>query len=157
MAQDLLNYEQLLAAFPDNDTQQITAKAFRDFVESALGVGGGETEDPTSGANPKGVEKLGNRRFRVLPGGEGTYLCLAQGNGDIDVQANVRVAVALNDVTDSPNYILNQTFIPGENNSIVLFEVHNCLANDELSLEFNVQGAGNVTVGSYFFTVLRIG
>lgn len=155
MVDEVKSTDDLLAAITDNDVQANSFQDIRNIIYSLAGVGAGETDDPASGTEPKGVEKLGNRRFRILS--DGLWLCLAQGNGDIDIQANVRAAIAKNDDQQSPNYILNQTFIPGENNSVFLFDVHDCVVNDELSLEFSPTGGANVTVGSYFFTTIRVG
>lgn len=163
MAEELRNTTQLLGDFPDNDTQGNTAQDVRNLIYSITAVGAGETQDTQAGGvrqtqDPKGVTRLGNRRFRIDPGGEGLYLCVAQGEADIDVASKVRIAIVLNSDQTSIDYLLNRDFVPGGDNWVILQQFHTCNTNDIVSLEFDVVEPGAILdVQKYHFSIQRIG
>lgn len=151
----LRNKTDLESRFPDNETQSITPSDFRDIVESVMGVGTVENEESEPGTG-NGLERLGNRRFRVLEGGDGQYLFVAQGHANIDQESRVRVAIAVNDVTTSPNYIRDTRFYVDGDNHVILTDVHDVVENDEISLEFYVT-SGNLSDIVYSFVGVRVG
>ena len=169
MTETLRTKQQLLDQFLDNQTQSITPEMLRDFVISVLGVGTGEAEE---GATPtqintgigSGLERLGNRRFRVLAGGDGTYFFVAIGQGDIDIEANVNVAIVKNDIASgdgAPNFILKRRMYPGAKNEasnfIIICDLHSVVENDIIELQFQEGGGANVSNTDYIYLGFRIG
>ena len=160
--------------FPDGQQQGVTAQKMRDFVISALGVGVGESNE---GADPqadgtarnievgRGLTALGNRRFQVDPGGDGLYRFEAEGQCDIDIEANVFVAIVKNDIQPptegAPDFILKRRMYPGAKNEasnyIHFFEYHRVVAGDIIELEFQETGGSNVSNVDYVFIGHRIG
>ena len=169
MAETTKNQTQLLNDdFPDNEEQLITPENYRNFVVSVFGVGASEADSgatPTSVETGRGLERLGNRRFRVLPGGDGIYKFDAEGQADIDIEANVRVAIVKNDIAPpnpgAPDFILTRRMIPGGKNDasnyIQVYEIHEVVENDIIELQFEETGGANVSDVDYVFTGFRIG
>ena len=165
--------QELQDLFADNDTQDITEEAHRDFVDSVLGVGGGEANqgvDPQGNGSQtnlelgNGLTPLGNRRLQVEPGADGLYRFEAEGAADIDLNARVRVAIVKNDIQSgdgAPDYIVDRDMVAGgkrdASNQFYLFEYHNCIAGDIVELEFLESGGANVFDADYVYTGHRIG
>ena len=158
--------EQLKALYTDAP-QSISFQTHRDFVESTFGVGASEADTgvtPTSVETGKGLERLGGRRFRVLPGGDGIYKFDAIGTVDIDIEANVNVAILKNDIQSgegAPDFVLQRRMYPGgkreATNFIYLYEIHSVVENDIIELQFQEGGGANVSDVDYVFTGFRIG
>ena len=165
--------QELLDSFADNQTQDIAGTTNQDLVDSLMGVGGGESNegvDPQGNGTQNNLEigngltSLGNRRLQVDTGADGLYRFEAQGAADIDIQANVFVAIVKNDITSgegAPDYIQKKNMKPGEktgsDNQFYLFEYHNCVAGDIIELEFQEGGGSNVFDADYVYTGHRIG
>ena len=164
---------ELDALYADNDTQGITEETHRDFVDSIFGVGAGETNsgvDPQGNGTARSIEvgkgliQLGNRRFQVDVGGDGLYRFEAEGQCDIDIEANVFVAIVKNDIStgdDAPDFVLKRRMYPGGKNEatnyVHFFEYHNVVAGDIIELEFQESGGSNVSDVDYVFIGHRIG
>lgn len=167
MAETLKTEQELLDAFPDNEEQQNTAQDIRDFIYSSAGVGASEADTgvtPTSIETGKGLERLGNRRFRVLSGGDGIYKFEAEGQFEIDIESNVFVAIVKNDINSgdgAPDFVLKRRAIPGGKNDasnyIYLFEYHEVVENDIIELQFQETSGASVSDVDYVFSGFRIG
>lgn len=173
MTETLKSQAELLTDFADNQQQLITEQMVRDFVYSVMGVGAGEANsgvDPQGNGSSrnlevgKGLTPLGNRRFQVDPGGDGTYRFEAEGQCDIDIEANVFVAIVKNDISPpdegAPDFILKRRMYPGAKNEasnyIHFFEYHNVVAGDIIELQFTEGGGSNVSDVDYVFIGHRI-
>ncbi len=174
MTENLKTQQELLTDFADNDTQDITPEMYRNFVVSVLSVGTGEANtgvDPQANGSArdvevgKGLTRLGNRRFQVDPSGDGLYRFEAEGQCDIDIEANVRVAIVKNDIAPpdegAPDYILTRRMYPGGKNEatnyVHFFEYHNVVEGDIIELQFDETGGANVSNVDYVFIGHRIG
>ena len=169
MTETSKNQAQLLTEdFPDNEEQLITPENYRNFVVSVFGVGAGEADQgatPNSIETGRGLERLGNRRFRVLPNGDGIYKFDAQGQFDIDIESNVFVAIVKNDIpqgqTGGPDYVLKRRAYPGAKNEasnhIQLYELHEVVEGDIIELQFQETGGANVSDVDYTFSGFRVG
>ena len=165
--------QELKASFADNETQDISGQTSQDLVDSLMGVGGGEANegvDPQANGSQRNLEvgngltPLGNRRLQVNEGADGLYRFEAQGAADIDIQANVFVAIVKNDITSgdgAPDYVQKKNMKPGgkneSDNQFYLFEYHECVAGDIVELEFQEGGGSNVFDADYVYTGQRIG
>ncbi len=169
MTETTKNQGQLLNEdFPDNQEQLITPENYRNFVVSVFGVGASESDTgatPASVETGRGLERLGNRRFRVLPNGDGIYKFDAEGQFDIDIESNVFVAIVKNDIpqgsSGGPDFVLKRRAYPGQKNEatnyIQLYEIHEVIEGDIIELQFQETGGANVSDVDYVFTGFRIG
>ena len=168
MVDEVKTQQQLLDSITDNQEQLNTFQDIRNIIYSLSGVGASEADQgatPTSVETGKGLERLGNRRFRVIAGGDGLYKFEAIGSADIDIEANVRVAIVKNDIAPpdpgAPDFILTRRMYPGGKNEatnfIHVYEWHDVVENDIIELQFDETGGANVSNVDYVFTGFRVG
>ncbi len=154
--------------FPEGQNQGITAEKMRNFVVSAMSVGGADGTTPNSDGTPRGLIRLSARRFQVDVNGDGIYMFVGQGNSDINQEAEVTAKFIVNDIGTTSNYEARKTFKPGEksNNGIIVVDLpaydgwpgsgERLREGDIIELTFNTNGANLSNVDYYIFGV-RLG
>lgn len=167
MAETLKTEQQMLDSITNNQEQSNTFQDLRDIVYSMGGVGAseGETGGTPSGSEAgKGLTKLSGRRFQIDVGADGLYKFDAEGQYDIDIQANVNVAIVKNDISSgegAPDYVFKRNASPGAKNQasnhVYLFELHECVEGDIIELQFQAAGGASVSDVDYVFSGFRIG
>ena len=165
--------QQLKDAYADNQTQGIEGVTSQDFVESVMGVGAGESDagiTPNGGFSTinaeigAGLTPIGNRQLQVQPGGDGVYKFEAIGQANIDIEANVNIAIVKNGIQTgdgAPDFILKRRMYPGAKNEasnfIYLYEYHQVVEGDIVKLEFQAAGGAVVSDVDYVYNGFRIG
>ena len=166
--------QQLLTEeFADGQQQGITAEANRNFIESVMGVGAGESDagiTPNGGFSTinaeigAGLVPIGNRQLQVAAGGDGVYKFEAIGQANIDIEANVNIAIVKNGIQTgdgAPDFILKRRMYPGAKNEasnfIYLYEYHQVVEGDIVKLEFQAAGGAVVSDVDYVYNGFRIG
>ncbi len=165
--------ELLAEDFRDGQLQGILAESHRNFVESVMGVGAGESDagiTPNGGFSTinaeigAGLVPLGGRQLQVAAGGDGVYKFEAIGQADIDIEANVNIAIVKNGIQSgdgAPDFILKRRMYPGAKNEasnfIYLYEYHVVVAGDIVKLEFQAAGGAVVSDVDYVYNGFRIG
>ena len=170
MTETLRTREQLLTQlFPDGQQQGITSEKVRDLIVSLSAVGAGEATSGAQTGTPVGLIRLGARRFQVAPNGDGIYLFVGQGDGDIDIQANVLAGFTVNGVDTTASYIRRVQFNPGDQNGNHVIIIDRpaydgwtgtgppLRENDIIELEFKVTGGATLSNLRYFIFGVRLG